>query len=223
MSDIISLPTVKVSDLPDAVLVTRTDSFVIDQPDATRKASLALMMSQLGVMKLVNLVTGGVLESNKDIAFFPSDGKYYVWAGLYPKVIPPNSTPASTGGISTTAWKVFGSSGGSSDAIVNLGNVTSTATINPSLAGSFLLKLTAGQCVLTITNPSPSPSTSQSMIISLEQGTGANIVAWPSNIKWSYGREPVLSYKPGAKDIFQLITFDNGTYWIGSLIAAGVE
>lgn len=36
------------------------------------------------------------------------DGVYYVWRGALPKVIPASSTPASTGGISATAWQPMG-------------------------------------------------------------------------------------------------------------------
>lgn len=32
------------------------------------------------------------------------DGNYYIWKGAYPKVIPASSSPASTGGISSSGW-----------------------------------------------------------------------------------------------------------------------
>lgn len=37
-----------------------------------------------------------------------ADGNYYQWKGSLPKVVPANSTPTSTGGISDTAWKNVG-------------------------------------------------------------------------------------------------------------------
>lgn len=57
--------------------------------------------------------TGGTLGvDDTDLAVLwpgPSgDGQYYVWHGAYPKTIPAASTPASTGGISSTAWVPFG-------------------------------------------------------------------------------------------------------------------
>lgn len=57
--------------------------------------------------------TGGTLTtSDADIAvLWPGpggDGQYYVWHGALPKVIPAASTPASTGGVSDTAWVPFG-------------------------------------------------------------------------------------------------------------------
>lgn len=36
------------------------------------------------------------------------DGQYYAWHGSLPKTIPAGSTPATTGGVSDTAWKPIG-------------------------------------------------------------------------------------------------------------------
>lgn len=224
MADV-SLPTVKVSDLPTATTVTGGDYVVIDQSDTTRKASLDTVVSKMSLTKTVFFAEGGFLESKKDLAYFATDGKFYTWNGTYPKTIPMASSPAITGGVSSNAWQEFGTSsgGGSTGKVVNLGNVTSTAICNLTLGDSFVANLTAGQCVISFTNPTVAANTSQAFTISLGQGTGANLVAWPSNVKWNYGREPVLSYKTGVKDIFQFVTYDNGNTWYGSLIMAGVE
>lgn len=54
--------------------------------------------------------TGGTLSESDvgSLVFWPSaaggDNNYYVWNGEYPKTIPASSTPASTGGVSETAW-----------------------------------------------------------------------------------------------------------------------
>lgn len=58
--------------------------------------------------------TGGTLGTNDaDVAvLWPlpdgGDGQYYVWRGSLPKVIPASSTPASTGGVSASAWQPLG-------------------------------------------------------------------------------------------------------------------
>lgn len=216
--------TVKVSDLPTALTVDGGNYVVTDQSDTTRKASLDTIVSKMGLTKVVFFSEGGFLESKKDLAFFPTDGKYYTWNGAYPKSIPLNSTPSLTGGVSINAWQEFGAGGGGSTGrVVNLGNLTATGTCNLTLGDSFVATLTEGQCVFTFTNPTIASATSQVFTLSLLQGTGANLVAWPSNVKWNYGREPVLSYKTGVRDIFQFVTYDNGTTWFGSLIMAGVE
>lgn len=57
--------------------------------------------------------TGGTLGVNDaDMAVLwpgpTGDGNYYVWHGALPKTIPASSTPASTGGVSDTAWVPLG-------------------------------------------------------------------------------------------------------------------
>lgn len=222
MADL-ALPTVRVTDLPTANIVSGGDYAIIDQSDATRKASLDTIFTNMKVTKVVFFAQGGTLESKKDIAYYAGDNKYYTWNGTYPKTIAANSTPASTGGVNATGWQVFGSGGTNGGAVRNLGNVTTAMTVDLSLAETFTANLTNGQCVVTFTNPANNPNTSQVFTLVLSQGTGANIVAWPSNILWNYGREPVLSYKTGVRDVLQFVTYDNGNTWIGSLVMAGVE
>lgn len=81
--------------------------------------------------------------------------------------------------------------------------------------------LTSTITSVNIINVENKPNNYQSFSFSLKQGTGANLVSWPSNILWSFGREPVLTFTQGKIDIFQLITYDNGLTWFGSLIIAG--
>ncbi len=58
--------------------------------------------------------TGGTLstgDANKAVLWPKAnggDGNYYAWTGALPKVVPANSTPASTGGVADGAWKAFG-------------------------------------------------------------------------------------------------------------------
>lgn len=57
-----------------------------------------------------NFDTGGTLgvNDNDKAVLYPSEGQYYVWHGALPKVIPASSSPASTGGVSSTAWVPWG-------------------------------------------------------------------------------------------------------------------
>lgn len=58
--------------------------------------------------------TGGTLgvgDADKAVLWPISsggDGAYYAWKGALPKTIPASSTPASTGGVSTSAWQPIG-------------------------------------------------------------------------------------------------------------------
>ena len=60
-----------------------------------------------------DFVSGGTIGVNdRDLAvLWPlpgGDGDWYFWEGALPKVIPANSTPASTGGVANGAWRPVG-------------------------------------------------------------------------------------------------------------------
>ena len=47
---------------------------------------------------------GGTLTNTNDVLWYQADGKYYSWAGTFPKVVAAGATPATSGGISAGAW-----------------------------------------------------------------------------------------------------------------------
>ncbi|RLM25320.1 hypothetical protein BIY29_07350 [Brenneria alni] len=47
---------------------------------------------------------GGTLNYSYDMLFYESDGNYYRWNGDFNKIVPPGSTPASSGGVGAGAW-----------------------------------------------------------------------------------------------------------------------
>ena len=53
-------------------------------------------------------LTGATLDDMREVLLCDvangGDGHEYGWAGAFPKVVPPNSTPASTGGVGAGAW-----------------------------------------------------------------------------------------------------------------------
>lgn len=63
-----------------------------------------------------DFTTGGTLginDRNKAVLWPTAsggDGAYYAWQGVLPKTIPAGSTPASTGGVATGAWKLVADS-----------------------------------------------------------------------------------------------------------------
>lgn len=82
----------------------------------------------------------------------------------------------------------------------------------------FNLTLTSPYCTITLeTNPEyDNLGIVRQIFIKLKQGTGINRINWPTNIKWTYNREPVLSYDVGFSDIITLTTLDDGQTWLGS-------
>jgi len=48
--------------------------------------------------------TGYTLTDARQVLLYETDGHEYGWTGAFPKVVPPASTPAGTGGIGAGAW-----------------------------------------------------------------------------------------------------------------------
>ena len=51
---------------------------------------------------------GGTVTMATDALLYEADGKAYSWGGTMPKTVPANSTPATTGGVSTSGWLPLG-------------------------------------------------------------------------------------------------------------------
>lgn len=86
------------------MILTRPNSAIADMVEATYR-------------KRRSFVAGFTLTNAREVLLYDVDGNYYQWKGALPKVVPANSTPASSGGISATAW-------------VNVGKADDIATIN---------------------------------------------------------------------------------------------
>ena len=108
MADYTNYPTVAISDLDSTEVVTLSNTLIVDQHDATRKATLSSVLSSLGIMRCIFFSKGGALESQKDTAFCEEDGKLYIWNGPYPKLIEAGSTPETSGGVGPGAWVSVG-------------------------------------------------------------------------------------------------------------------
>lgn len=86
------------------MILTRPNSAIADMVEATYR-------------KRRSFVAGFTLTNAREVLLYDVDGNYYQWKGALPKVVPANSTPASSGGISATAW-------------VNVGKADDIAVIN---------------------------------------------------------------------------------------------
>lgn len=71
--------------------------------------------------------------------------------------------------------------------------------------------LTADNTPIALVNNTPGAGKSLQCTLILNQGIGSRLVTWPSNIKWSNGRVPVLSYSPNAEDIVTLLAVGTDT------------
>lgn len=88
-------------------------------PKTVAPGSTPASSGGLGVNKWIKLITafesgnfetGFTATSQNQFFIWPSsiggDGRNYSWNGVLPKIVPANSSPASTGGVSDTAWSL---------------------------------------------------------------------------------------------------------------------
>lgn len=108
--------------------------------------------------------------------------------------------------------------------LLTINNVEDTLELDMS-DGKRVFKaiLTAPVTQLSVINASGSNLNSQTITMLLTQGTGANKISWPSNVKWSYGREPVLTFTKDSIDVIQFLSIDGGSTWYGSLLMADLQ
>ncbi|MFH2243748.1 hypothetical protein ABK706_04860 [Enterobacter sichuanensis] len=108
--------------------------------------------------------------------------------------------------------------------LLTINNVEDTLELDMSDGKRvFKATLTASVTQLSVINASGSNLNSQTITMLLTQGTGANKISWPSNVKWSYGREPVLTFTKDSIDVIQFLSIDGGSTWYGSLLMADLQ
>ncbi len=108
--------------------------------------------------------------------------------------------------------------------LLTINNVEDTLELDMSDGKRvFKATLTAPVTQLSVINVSGSNLNSQIITMLLTQGTGANKISWPSNVKWSYGREPVLTFTKDSIDVIQFLSIDGGSTWYGSLLMADLQ
>ncbi|HHA1303491.1 TPA: hypothetical protein ACOEDE_001254 [Enterobacter kobei] len=108
--------------------------------------------------------------------------------------------------------------------LLTINNVEDTLELDMSDGKRvFKATLTAPVTQLSVINASGSNLNSQTITMLLTQGTGANKITWPSNVKWSYGREPVLTFTKDSIDVIQFLSIDGGSTWYGSLLMADLQ
>ncbi|KAA8734912.1 hypothetical protein F4V57_03905 [Acinetobacter qingfengensis] len=99
----------------------------------------------------------------------------------------------------------------------------SNHTIDVTQASNFYIVLTAATQIQFATY-SPDQAEMRSVNLLLKQdAVGNRKVTWASNIKWSQGRQPVLSFDPNVTDIINLFTTDGGQSWYGSMSSGWIE
>lgn len=167
------------------MILTRPNSSIADMVEATYR-------------KRRSFVAGFTLTNAREVLLYDVDGNYYQWKGTLPKVVPANSTPATTGGVSATTW-------------VNVGNADDIAIINAKFTTVQQeidqLKVSipdAGKSAYDLyveTTTDNPPLTLDQWLASLKGDTGTGLV-----IKGSFGSVsdlPMTGNTPGDAYIIQ--------------------
>ena len=117
-----------------------------------------------------------------------------------------------------------GSSGGgsasTSSLVINNISGKSDVTIIPSKYNVYNIVLSADTTTFIINSAGLAPTNLAEIRIYLKQGTGANTIAWPENVKWLDGIKPVTSFTKDSIDVVQLSSVDGGATWLGSMVNA---
>lgn len=91
---------------PSGTFTNRTGKQITPIPVISDNANNAL--SSLTVIVAGDFDTGTTVTARNQVVLWPTsaggDGREYRWAGELDKVVPPGSTPLTTGGISDSAW-----------------------------------------------------------------------------------------------------------------------
>lgn len=169
-----------------------------------------------GTVHMINCVTRSIDNAKVDkfLAFYHSASEV-----LFPEIdaikqkinlLEDKIGPASGGGGSaSTSSLVINSISGKSD-----------VTIIPSKYNVYNVVLSADTTTFIINSAGLAPTNLAEIRIYLKQGTGANTIAWPENVKWLDGIKPVTSFTKDSIDVVQLSSVDGGATWLGSMVNA---
>lgn len=169
-----------------------------------------------GTVHMVNCVTRSIDNAKVDkfLAFYHSASEV-----LFPEI------DAIKQKINLLEDKIGSASGGGGSAstsslVINSISGKSDVTIIPSKYNVYNIVLSADTTTFIINSAGLAPTNLAEIRIYLKQGTGANIIAWPENVKWLDGIKPVTSFTKDSIDVVQLSSVDGGATWLGSMVNA---
>lgn len=169
-----------------------------------------------GTVHMVNCVTRSIdnTKIDKFLAFYHSASEV-----LFPEI------DAIKQKINLLEDKIGSASGGGGSAstsslVINNISGKSDVTIIPSKYNVYNVVLSADTTTFIINNAGLAPTNLAEIRIYLKQGTGANTIAWPENVKWLDGIKPVTSFTKDSIDVVQLSSVDGGATWLGSMVNA---
>ncbi|PLY37370.1 hypothetical protein F164LOC_10305 [Pectobacterium carotovorum] len=94
--------------------VNSSDEIWVDRLGTPRRTLVGIdrdanrAMLAYGYITKKSFELGNTISNPNEVLLSESNGEYYRWDGLLPKVVPAGSTPESTGGVASNAWKSVG-------------------------------------------------------------------------------------------------------------------
>lgn len=88
-------------------------------------------------------------------------------------------------------------------------------SLNLSISSVFLVSLTSNISTITISNVNIVSGTSQGFSLILTGDGTQRTIIWPASIKWPGGSYPTPTSTNGKRDVYNFITIDGGTTWLG--------
>lgn len=95
----------KIDEVVNSANLTYTDRFGVDRLTIEGLRHVARdAISAFGYITVDSFEDGATLTLPNQVLRYKATGEYYRWGGAFPKLVPTGSTPASTGGVLSSAW-----------------------------------------------------------------------------------------------------------------------
>jgi hypothetical protein len=102
------------------------------------------------------------------------------------------------------------------EAVVNVGAVSGTQTLNLQSGNIFQVKPN-GSITVAFSNV-PASGTFVGALIRHEGDGTARTYTWPTTTKWAYGEAPTMTSTNAKFDLVSLFTYDGGTTYFGQIL-----
>ena len=106
--------------------------------------------------------------------------------------------------------------------VATTGGVSGATTIDLSVSNVFRHTLT-GNTTYTFSNPPTTGTLYSFTLITTQDATGGRVITWPAAAKWPGGLLPPGTTNANAIDVWNFITYDGGTTYLGTLSGKDVR
>lgn len=155
-------------------------------------------IAQFGWISVGTFQTGATLSTPNQILKDTTDGEYYRWDGIFPKVVPSGLTPSSSGGVGTGAW-------------LSVDDSTLRATL-ASPAGASNIGETGGEVGVHLLDNGNVVAHSRAYATSDGEGVQKIYISYSAFDQWEFLSSVVTSDVKG--DLVQLSNgYDNNQLW----------